>query len=83
MKRKKRKALRTKLLTEIKSVIKQNKLSLSNKIEKALEESVRKLVKKADLKKISVPTGKKKPVLYSDKSKLDGVSIAPSRQIAN
>lgn len=83
MKNKTRKALRTKLLTEIKSVIKQNKVGLSNKIEKVLKKSIKKIVKKADIEKITGSTGKKKPVSYSDKSKMDGVAIARSRQATN
>ena len=83
MKHKKRKALRIKLLTEIKSVIKQNKIGMSNKIEKAIKKSIRKLVKKTDIKKTNVSTGKRKPVSYSDKSKMDGVLIARSKQTTN
>jgi len=83
MKTKTRKALRTKLLTEIKTVIKQNKVSLSNKIEKAFKKSIKKIVKKADRKKISVSTGKRKSVLNSDKSKMDGIAIVRPKQTSN
>ena len=83
MKNKTRKALRTKLLAEIEAVIKRNKVNLSNKIEKVLKKSIRKIVKKVDIEKISGSTEKSKPVSYSNKSKMDGVPIATSRHTTN
>jgi hypothetical protein len=83
MKNKARKTLRTKLLAEIKTVMKQNKVNLPNKIEKVLKKSIKKIVNKTDLERIGAPTGKRKAVLNSDKSKMDGVAIARSKQTSN
>ena len=83
MKNKKRNALKKKLFTEFETVIKRNKVKLSNKIEKALKKSIKKIVKKADFEKNSISIGKRKSVLNSDKSKMDGVAIARPSQTTN
>lgn len=78
MKHKKRKALRAKLLNEIRTVITLNDCSLPNKIEKILKRSIKKITKKTYVKIYSVSTEKRKPVSYSDISKMDGVDIERS-----
>jgi L-lactate utilization protein LutC len=61
MKKKESKELKEKILTEIKRVLKDNKTELTNKIEKAVKKSIKRLVK---------DSGKKKPlVVQKSKSK--------------
>lgn len=52
MKKKERKELKEKILTEIKKVLKDNKTELTGKIEKVVKKSIKRLVK---------DSGKKKP----------------------
>jgi predicted transcriptional regulator len=53
MKKQERKALKNKIMTSIKKVLKDNKTELTSKIEKAVKNSIKKLVKNS---------GKEKPI---------------------
>jgi hypothetical protein len=81
MKNKDKKLLRTKLLTSIKKVIKDNNANLSKRVEKDLKKSVRQIVKKTDKEKTGVSTNKmRKPILKSNANKVDGVVIDRPRK---
>ena len=60
MKKKEKKALKEKLLAAIKRVLKTNNASLTNKIEKVLKKSIKKIADKTDIKKIVASTKKTK-----------------------
>lgn len=84
MKKKAMKALREKLLVAIKKVVKDNKAYLSNKGEKNLKESIKRIVKKTNKEKSIIPAKKsKRSVLHSGKYKMDGIAnIKPSKQMS-
>ena len=60
MKKKEKKVLKEKLLTAIKRVLKTNNASLTNKIEKILKKSIKKIADKTDIRKIVASTKKTK-----------------------
>ena len=62
MKKKEKKALKEKLLAAIKRVLKTNNASLTNKIEKVLKKSIKKIADKADIRKIVASKKTKKSV---------------------
>lgn len=70
MKKKDQKSLKKKILDEFKKVLLVNKADLTNKIEKAVKKSIKKIVEKANKKKEKVTIQKtKKSVSNSPKIK--------------
>ncbi len=71
MKKSEQKAMKKKLLVSFKKLLQDNKADLTNKIEKTLKKSIKKIVKSTNKKKKVVSEKIKKPVLNPDKIKTD------------
>ena len=71
MKKSEQKAMKKKLLVSFKKLLQANKAELTNKIEKTLKKSIKKIVKSNNKKKQVVSKKIKKPVLNPDKFKAD------------
>ena len=82
MKKTEKKVLKAKLLSAFKRIVKENKAYLSGNGEKALEKSIKKIVRKTSQKRDTASKTKiRTSVLHAHKYNLDGSGVKPSKQV--